>query len=99
VTSLAYADQSDGAADNCIDDYISRGDIHLVLMFSNQYSVRTIPNYAIRRLAVDYGVPLITNIQVAQMFAESLEAAGAKASGDSPNTVLLDPRSLHEWYE
>jgi len=99
VTRLAYADQVEAGADNCIDDYISRGDIHLVLMFSNQYSVRTIPNYAIRRLAVDYGVPLMTNIQVAQMFAESLEAAGAKATGSAANTVLLDPRSLHEWYE
>ena len=36
----------------------------MVLMFSNQYSQRVLTNYAIRRLAVDYNVPLITNIQV-----------------------------------
>jgi len=43
-------------------------------------------------------VPLITNIQVAQMFAESLEAAGARATGNEPNNkVVLDVRSLHEW--
>jgi carbamoyl-phosphate synthase large subunit len=99
VTKLDYADGPGGPeADNCIDTYISRGDIHLVLMFSNQFSERILINYAIRRLAVDFGVPLITNIQVAQMFAESLEAAGARATGDEPNNkVVLDVRSLHEW--
>merc|ERR1719460_532431 len=98
VTKLAYADGPGGPeAEDCIDTYISRGDIHLVLMFSNQFSERILINYAIRRLAVDFGVPLITNIQVAQMFAESLEAAGARATGDQPNDkVVLDVRSLHE---
>jgi hypothetical protein len=99
VTKLEYADGPGGPeAENCIDSYISRGDIHLVLMFSNQFSERILINYAIRRLSVDFGVPLITNIQVAQMFAESLEAAGARATGDKPNNqVVLDVRSLHEW--
>merc|ERR550537_1281120 len=98
VTKLDYADGPGGPeADNCIDTFISRGDIHLVLMFSNQFSERILINYAIRRLAVDFGVPLITNIQVAQMFAESLEAAGAHATGDKPNNqVVLDVQSLHE---
>merc|ERR1719440_783796 len=99
VTKLDYADGPGGPeADNCIDTFISRGDIHLVLMFSNQFSERILINYAMRRLAVDFGVPLITNIQVAQMFAESLEAAGAHATGEKPNNkVVLDVRSLHEW--
>jgi hypothetical protein len=78
---------------------VSRGDIHLVLMFSNQFSERILQNYAIRRLAVDFGVPLITNVQVANMFAEALECAGATATGETANTnVVLDSRSLHEWY-
>ena len=69
-------------------------------MFSNQFSERVLSNYAIRRLAVDYAVPLITNIQVAQMFAESLEHAGARATGDQNNDkVLGDSRSLGAWYE
>jgi len=99
VTTLQYAADGEEGADNCIDDYISRGDIHLVLMFSNQFSERIIGNYAIRRLAVDYGVPLITNMQVAEMFATALERAGAKATDGSPNTVMLEALSLHEWYE
>jgi carbamoyl-phosphate synthase large subunit len=48
----------------CIDEYIQNRDIELVLMFSNQFSQNILTNYAIRRLAVDYGVPLITNVQV-----------------------------------
>ena len=104
VTTLAYPSQAEVDAGeilpNSIDDYISRGDIHLVLMFSNQFSERILLNYAIRRLAVDYGVPLITNVQVASMFASALERAGARATPDHPNTkVVLDTRSLQTWYE
>merc|ERR1719393_391981 len=98
-TLLAYPGPGEETQENNIDDYISRGDIHLVLMFSNQFSERILLNYAIRRLAVDFGVPLITNKQVAQLFAESLEAAGAKATGDEPNNAVLDSRSLHDWYK
>jgi len=101
VTLLHYKDD---AAEPCIDDFISRGDIHLVLMFSNQFSERILTNYAIRRLAVDYGVPLITNLQVAEMFADALEASDAASGVDSsaePGSRgnALDERSLHEWYE
>ena len=105
VTTLSYPLNQDevGSGDgdeNSIDDYISRGDIHMVLMFSNQFSERMLLNYAIRRLAVDYGVPLITNVQVAKMFAESLELAGAKATPGKDNSeVVLDTRSLQGWYE
>ena len=101
VTRVNYADPSATTPiQNCIDDYISRGDIHLVLMFSNQFSERLLLNYAIRRLAVDYGVPLITNIQVAQLMAESLEKVNGRATGDKPNNqIKLDVRSLHEWYQ
>eukprot|EP00965_Chrysotila_dentata_P250569 6209525-Pleurochrysis_carterae.AAC.1 len=94
VTLLHY---KESGQEPCIDDYIYRGEIELVLMFSNQFSQRVLTNYAIRRLAVDYGVPLITNIEVAQLFADSLEATGGvrgEPSGDE-----LDVRSLHEWYE
>ena len=48
------------------------------------------------RLAVDFGVPLITNVQVAQLLADSLEATSTDIA--KPNGVGLDPRSLQEWY-
>ena len=65
-----------------------------------QFSERILLNYAIRRLAVDYGVPLITNKQVAAMFSEALLQADAKATpGESNSKVILDTRSLQAWYE
>ena len=99
-TQLDYPDKENYAVGaDSIEEIISRGDIHLVLMFSNQFSERILANYAIRRLAVDYGVPLITNVQVAQMFAEAMKEAGAVATGEAVNSkVVLDPRSLQEWY-
>ena len=39
----------------------------------NQLSVRRETNYAIRRLATDYNVPLVTNLQVAEYFIEAIE--------------------------
>jgi len=92
--TLLYYGESD--KEPCIDDYIERREIEMVLMFSNQFSERVFINYAIRRLAVDYGVPLVTNIQVATLFADSLEAQGAKGGSPLP---ALDPRSVHEFYE
>ena len=64
VTMLNYPSEGEAPVENNIEEYISAGNIQLVLMFSNQFSERILINYAIRRLAVDYGVPLITNIQV-----------------------------------
>lgn len=96
ATLLNYAETK---REPCIDDYIQRGDIELVLMFSNQFSQNILTNYAIRRLAVDFGVPLITNVQVAQLLADSLEANGVDISSPASLAgVDLDSRSLHEWY-
>jgi len=92
VTLLHY---KESGTEPCIDDFILRRDIELVFMFSNQYSSRTLTNYAIRRLTVDYGVPLITNIQVAQLFADALEATQGREDGSFQS---YDPRSVLEWY-
>ena len=98
VTLLYYAEEGKDSAEGrqpCIDDYIERREIGMVFMFSNQYSGRLDLNYAIRRLSVDYGVPLVTNMQVAKMFADSIEATG----GTAGNLVTLDNRSVNEFYE
>jgi methylglyoxal synthase len=92
VTLLYYGESGQ---EPCIDDYIERREIEMVLMFSNQYSERIFTNYAIRRLSVDYGVPLVTNVQVAKLFADAVEATG----GTAGNLPTLDPRSVHEMYE
>jgi carbamoyl-phosphate synthase (ammonia) len=49
-------------------------------------------NYHVRRTAVDYGVPLITNPNLVAMFAEALEAHAAKLFAG------LVPQSLADHY-
>ena len=61
-----------------------------------QFSKRTISNYAIRRLSVDFGVPLITNLQVAALFAEAV--AQTQLGGSKSTAHTLDVRSMQEHY-
>ena len=88
VTHLNWIDS--GLSPN-IDEYCREGGIELVLMFANSLSARTEQNYEIRRLAVDFGIPLITNIQVAELFAESIEKL-------DDGSISLGPVSLQEHY-
>lgn len=69
-------------------DYIKEGKIDLVINIPKNYKAEELTNgYHIRRAAVDYNVPLITNRQIASRFAEAL--AGYK-KGD-----LM----IHHWDE
>lgn len=57
---------------NCVD-YIKEGKIDLVINIPKNYLQKELTNdYIIRRTAVDYNVPLITNRQIAMRFAEAL---------------------------
>ncbi len=54
-------------------DYIKEGKIDLVVNIPKNYRKEELTNdYIIRRLAVDHGVPLITNRQIAMRLAEAL---------------------------
>jgi len=54
-------------------DYIKSGKIDLVINIPKNYQREELTNdYIIRRTAVDYGVPLITNRQLAMRLAEAL---------------------------
>ena len=54
-------------------DYISRHQIDLVINIPKNYQEEELTNdYMIRRQAVNYGIPLITNIQLAQRFVEAI---------------------------
>ena len=65
VTHLHWIDS--GQSPN-IDEYCRNSKIELVMMFANSNSQRTEKNYEIRRLATDFGIPLITNVQVAELY-------------------------------
>jgi len=54
-------------------DYIKSGKIDLVINIPKNYQEEELTNdYLIRRTAVDYNVPLITNRQLAMRFAEAI---------------------------
>jgi carbamoyl-phosphate synthase large subunit len=54
-------------------EYIREGKIDLVLNIPKNYQEEELTNdYIIRRNAVDFGVPLITNLQLARRFVEAL---------------------------
>ncbi|XP_029968406.1 carbamoyl-phosphate synthase [ammonia], mitochondrial [Salarias fasciatus] len=55
---------------------IREGDIDLVVNLPNNNTRYVKDNFIIRRMAVDYGVPLITNYQVVKLFAEAVRYAG-----------------------
>ena len=62
----------EGGCPNALD-YIRGGKIDLVINIPKDYRKEELTNdYLIRRTAVDFGVPLITNLQLAQRLAESL---------------------------
>jgi hypothetical protein len=61
-----------------------------------QYSKKTVSNYDIRRLSVDYGVPLVTNLQVAELFSQAVQTL--QLGGKSGSADKLDIRSMQEHY-
>ncbi|KAK3569454.1 hypothetical protein QTP86_030422, partial [Hemibagrus guttatus] len=56
-----------------ISSLISDGHIDLVVNLPNNNTKFIKENFLIRRMAVDYGVPLITNFQVVKLFAEAIK--------------------------
>jgi len=56
-------------------DYLSSGKLDLIINIPKNYQEDELTNdYIIRRRAVDFGIPLITNIQLAQRFVEAMSA-------------------------
>ena len=56
-----------------IKDYIAQKKIGLVINIPNQYKeINLDDTYEIRRYAVDYSIPLITNLQLAKLLIRSL---------------------------
>lgn len=57
-----------------IREYIAKDKIDLVINVPEKYSKEELDDeYAIRRKAVDHGIPLFTNLQLAKLFVESIK--------------------------
>jgi carbamoyl-phosphate synthase large subunit len=77
----------EGKSPNAIE-YLSQGKIDLVINIPKNYQEEELTNdYLIRRKAVDFSVPLMTNIQLAQRFVEALSWKG------------LDDLQIKSWAE
>jgi carbamoyl-phosphate synthase large subunit len=56
-----------------VTDFLRQGEVDLVINIPKNYQEEELTNdYIIRRQAVDFGIPLITNIQLAQRFVEAV---------------------------
>lgn len=72
-----------------VTDYIKTGKIDLVINIPKNYQKEELTNdYTIRRTAVDYKIPLITNRQLAMRLAEALI---------NKNPLALDAKSWDEY--
>jgi len=53
--------------------YLNKGKLDLVITVADhEKQIATDPNYEVRRATVDYNVPLITNLQIAEAFIQSI---------------------------
>ncbi len=74
-------------------DHIRSKKIDLVINLPTADSKRLADNYAVRRTAVDHGIPLLTNLNLVKLFTSSLMYNKEK------KLVGLDPDSLFDYYE
>lgn len=73
-------------------DHIRSKKIDLVINLPTAESKRLEDNYAVRRTAVDHGIPLLTNLNLVKLFTNSLTYNKKK------KLVGLDPDSLFDYY-
>ena len=93
---VGYPGDGNSVGKDDIELMIRNNKIDMVLMFANNFSEKVETNYDIRRLAVDFGVPLLTNLQVAELFADSMMDAKKKCNGDL--LQYLETKTLQEHY-
>jgi len=89
VTQLHYPSED---AEPNVQTYIREGKIDLVINLPTHESMEQENNYRMRRDAVDFGVPLMTNLQLVKMFTEAMMV---HKKGE---LIGLNPKSLFEFY-
>ncbi len=84
---------TDDLANSELLNVIREGNIDLVINLPNAKSTRNEFNYLVRRTAVDFAVPLLTNSRLVTMFADAMEKHTKEPM------VGLVPSSLFEYYK
>ena len=73
--------------------------VGLCINLPTPFSERIEDNYKLRRQAVDYGIPLLTEKNLVRAFASSVRAFGKDAQADDDSMIGLKPAALFEYYE
>ena len=72
-------------------DMIRNDEIGLVINIPTHESQRLEDNFQMRRTAVDFGIPLLTNTQLVKVFANAVYAHGGESG--------LEPKTLFQHYQ
>lgn len=89
---VAYPTDEEASEPNAID-LIKNDEVCLVINIPTHNSQRLEDNYQMRRTAVDFGVPLLTNMNLIKMFSDSVYKH--KKEG----MIGLEPKTLFEHYQ
>jgi len=90
---VAYPTEGESEDPNAID-LIKSDDIGLVVNIPTHKSTRLEDNFLMRRTAVDFGVPLLTNMQLVNCFTDAMYVNNMKKG----EMVGLHPQTLFEHY-
>ncbi len=82
----------EGSTTPNVIDYLKEGKIDMVFNLPTSQSTQLENNYLIRRTAVDFDVPILTNMQLVKLFVESM------AKHKSQPMLGLTTDSLFEYY-
>ncbi|CAB9507048.1 Carbamoyl-phosphate synthase large chain [Seminavis robusta] len=90
---VAYPTEGDSTSEPNVIDMIKNDEFGLVINIPTHKSKRLEDNYQMRRSAVDYGVPLLTNMNLVKCFSDAMYKY--KKEG----MVALEPKTLFEHYK
>ena len=90
---VAYPSEGDSTPDPNVIDMIKNDEFGLIINIPTHESKRLEDNYEMRRNACDYGVPLLTNLQLVKTFSNAMFKY--KKEG----MIGLEPATLFDHYE
>lgn len=91
---LGYPTEKGQSDDTNVLDMIKSNDVGLVVNIPSHESKRLEDNYLMRRTAVDFGIPLLTNMNLFKVFTDAVY----KNNMEEGKMVGLHPKSLFEHY-
>jgi carbamoyl-phosphate synthase (ammonia) len=91
-TTVAYPTEETEGLPSCIE-MMKNGEINLVINVPTHKSKRLKDNFLMRRTAVDFGIPLLTNMNLVECFTDSVYKHFKKET-----LVGLEPKTLFEHY-